>query len=148
MKYTEAGLGRTFILRLEHHDRIPDVIEDFAKTHKIRSAAVLFLGGADEGSKIVTGPEDGKAEKPKPTVTKLKGASEAAGVGTLFLNESGIPKLHLHASFGRQSETVTGCTRQGVSVWHIGEVIIIELINTAAVRKIDGHTGFELLETE
>ncbi|EGW37165.1 hypothetical protein [Desulfosporosinus sp. OT] len=33
MKYSEANLGRIFILRLEHGDRIPDTIENFAITH-------------------------------------------------------------------------------------------------------------------
>ncbi|RJX22504.1 MAG: DUF296 domain-containing protein, partial [Ammonifex sp.] len=40
----------------------------------------------------------------------------------------------------------TGCTREGVTIWHIGEVIILELINSSAQRKIDPTTGFELLE--
>ena len=148
MKYAEASLGRIFIMRLEHGDRIPDVIEKFAVDNHISSAIVHFLGGADTGSKVVVGPEDGTASAPRPMVTELLGTSEAVGVGTLFQDEEGIPKLHLHAAFGRKRETITGCTREGVSIWHIGEVVIFELCNTSAKRKINPVTGFELLELE
>ena len=148
MKYSEAKLGRIFILRLEHGDKIPDVIEEFAADHQIRSAVVHFLGGADTNSKVVVGPEDGTAPKPRPMVTELLGTSEAIGMGTLFINEEGMPRLHLHSAFGRNRETVTGCTREGVMVWHIGEAVIFELLDTTAKRRIDPGTGFELLEME
>lgn len=148
MKYSEAKLGRIFILRLEHGDKIPDIIEEFAADHQIKSAIVHFLGGADTNSKVVVGPEDGTALKPHPMVTELLGTSEAVGMGTLFINEEGIPRLHLHSAFGRSRETVTGCAREGVMVWHIGEAVIFELLNTTAKRKIDPETGFELLEME
>ncbi len=146
MKYTEANLGRTFILKLEHGDKLPNIIEEFATTHQIESAILYFLGGTDKDSKVVVGPEDSTAKKPRPMVTNLLGTSEAVGIGTLFMNEERIPKLHLHSAFGRNRETVTGCTREGVIIWHIGEVVIFELINTSAQRKIDMETGFELLD--
>ncbi len=146
MKYTEAQVGRIFVLRLEHGDRLPDIIEEFAVNHQIESAAVLFLGGSDQNSKVVVGPEDGTAKKPVPTVLNLPGVSESVGVGTIFSNADKIPKLHLHSAFGRKAQTVTGCTREGVSIWHIGEVIIIELTGCSAQRRIDPNTGFELLE--
>jgi len=148
MKYSETSVGRIFILRLEHGDRIPDVIETFAAEHHIGSALVHFLGAADLNSKVVVGPEDGSALKPRPVVTELLDTSEAVGVGTLFLNEAGIPKLHLHSAFGSSKETVAGCTREGVKIWHIGEVIIFELLTMVAQRRIDPQTGFELLELD
>ncbi|GAB6152766.1 DNA-binding protein [Desulfosporosinus burensis] len=135
MKYSEANLGRIFILRLEHGDKIPDIIEEFAKTHQIDSAILHFLGGADTCSKVVVGPEDGTAEKPRKMIEELLGTSEAVGIGTLFINEDKVPKLHLHSAFGRNRDTVTGCTGEGVLIWHIGEVVIFELKNSTARRK-------------
>jgi predicted DNA-binding protein with PD1-like motif len=41
---------------------------------------------------------------------------------------------------------MTGCVRNGVKVWLIAEVIILELIDTSAMRKLDRATGFELLD--
>lgn len=146
MKYSEANLGRIFILRLEHGDKIPETIEDFARTQQIDSAIVHFLGGADVNSKVVVGPEDGNVSKPIPMVTELLGTSEAMGIGTLFANEEKIPKLHLHSAFGRNTDTITGCTREGIRIWHIAEAIIFELVNSTARRKVEPDTGFELLE--
>ena len=146
MKYSEADLGRIFILRLEHGDKIPDTIEEFAKTHRIDSAILHFLGGADVDSKVVVGPEDSTAKRPRKMVTELLGTSEAVGIGTLFSNEDKVPKLHLHSAFGRKRDTVTGCVREGITIWHIGEVVIFELLNSSARRKLDIETGFELLD--
>jgi len=146
LKYTEASLGRIFILRLEKGDRIPKTIEDFAQERKVGSATVFFLGGADKNSKVVVGPEDGEAEKPIPVVIPLPRVSESLGVGTIFRNEEGAFKLHMHSAFGHGKDTIAGCTRQGVDVWLYGEVVIMELLNGTAKRKVDPQTGFELLD--
>lgn len=146
MQFTEAKMGRVFILRLHDGDRLPDAIETFAEQKHISTAVCFFLGGADDGSKIVVGPKDGKAFPPEPMATLLGGVHEAAGVGTIVQNEEGKPKLHMHAAFGRKEETVTGCVRMGVSIWQIGEFVILELVGSAAKRAVNMKTGFEFLE--
>ncbi len=147
MDATEAKLGRVFILRLHQGERIPEVIEQFSSREHVSGALCFFLGGAEEGSKVVVGPRDGKALPPDPMVTLLKGVHEACGVGTIFADQQGNPKLHLHASFGRGERAVTGCVRMGVDVWQIGEVVILELTGSSAKRAQDKQTGFEFLET-
>ncbi len=148
MKYTEGNIGRIFILRLEDGDKIPQTIEDFAKEKLINSGLVFFIGGADKGSKVIVGPQDGSVEKPIPVIRELHGASEAMGLGTIFIDEEGVPKLHLHSTFGRCLETLTGCTREGVDIWKIGEIVILEMITPSARRKKDSQTGFEFLEID
>lgn len=148
MKYTEAKQGRIFILRLEHGDVITDTIQAFAKAHNIRSAYVQIVGGAEKGSKIVVGPKDGTAAMPEKVYLETEDVTEIFGVGTLFTNEEGEPKLHLHASMGRGNTTNTGCCWPGVVTWHIGEVIIHELLTDQASRKLNKDNGFELLEIE
>lgn len=145
MKYTEGNLGRTFILRLEDGDKLPDTIENFAKDHSIASGFVLFLGGAKKNSKIISGPKRSNDISPIPIVKKLSGVSESNGVGTIFTNSSGDPILHMHASFGRKKKTVTGCVRKDVDIWLVGEIIIIEIINCNPKRLKDVKSGFELL---
>lgn len=147
MDFTEAKMGRTFILRLRDGERLHEVIESFAQKQKITSALCFFLGGAQDKSKVVVGPEDGNASPPNPMVTLLKGVHEACGVGTVFINEAGEPKLHMHASFGRNDSTITGCVRMGVDIWQIGEVVILELTGALAKRAKDKRSGFEVLET-
>ena len=148
MKFTEAKLGRIFLLRLHDGDRLPDVLESFAAEKKISTALCFFLGGAKEKSRIVVGPKDSQALPPEPMITLLSGVHEACGVGTIFADAEGKPKLHMHASFGRNEKTITGCVRMGVDIWRIGEVVILELSGSAARRAVDKETGFEFLEVE
>ena len=121
-------------------------IEKFAEKKKIFSALCFFLGGAEDKSKVVVGPKDGKAMPPEPMVTLLKGVHEACGIGTIFTDEQGEPKLHMHASFGRNDSAITGCVRMGVDVWQIGEAVILELGDSQAKRIKNKDTGFEFLE--
>jgi predicted DNA-binding protein with PD1-like motif len=146
MQFTEAKLGRVFVLRLHDGDRLPEVLESFAAEKNVSTALCFFLGGAKEKSRVVVGPKDGYALPPEPMVTLLNGVHEAYGVGTIFADEEGKPKLHMHASFGRGEKTVAGCVRMGVDVWRIGEVIMLELKDASAHRAKDKETGFEFLE--
>ena len=146
MQFTEAKLGRVFVLRLHDGDHLPDILESFAAENQISEALCFFLGGVKEKGRVVVGPKDGYALPPEPMVTLLNGVHEACGVGTIFADEEGKPKLHMHASFGRNDKTVTGCVRMGMDVWRIGEVIVLELTGTTAHRARDKETAFEFLE--
>jgi predicted DNA-binding protein with PD1-like motif len=147
MQFTEAKMGRAFVLRLHDGDHLPNVLEEFASQNKVCSALCFFVGGAKKDSHIVVGPKGDGSLPVEPAVTLLSGVSEMAGIGTIFTNEEGKPTLHMHASFGRGEKALTGCVRQGVDVWLIGEVIILELITSLVQRVVDKNTGFELLET-
>ena len=146
MNYSEAKLERIFILRLNHGECLHEVIEKFAAEKQVSSALCFFLGGAENKSKVVVGPKDGAALPPEPMITLLRGVHEACGVGTIFTDEQDKPKLHMHASFGRNDTAVTGCVRMGVEIWQIGEVIILELVNSSGKRAKNKDTGFEFLE--
>jgi uncharacterized protein len=146
MDYTEAKLGRIFVLRLHHNDVLHEAIEKFAAEKHVNRGLCFFLGGAKENSKVVVGPKIGDALPPEPMTALLKGVHEACGVGTIFPDEQGTPKLHMHASFGREDESITGCVRMGVDVWRIGEVVVLELAGLSAQRLKDKETGFEFLE--
>ena len=146
MKYSTAALGRVFVARLEDGDVVHESIEELAAREGIRRAAVLILGGADDGSRVVVGPHDGRAAVIEPIERVLRGAHEMAGVGTLFPDGAGRATLHLHAAFGRDDRVTAGCIRLGVTTWIIGEAVVIELVDNAATRRLDPATGFELLD--
>ena len=146
MKYSQAKQGRIFIIRLKDGDIIHQEIEKFAREKSIKAGALIILGGADQGSKLVVGPEHGRKEPIVPMEHILNNVSEIAGTGTIFLNEKGKPILHMHIACGRKTSTITGCVRRGVKAWHILEVILFELIDTTAVRVLDPVTGFALLK--
>jgi len=145
MKYSEAKQGRTFVIRLEDGEILHEVIERFAIDHDVKSAYLIVVGGADKGSILVVGPEDGDARPVPPLTHILDDVHEIAGVGTLFPDSNGNPMLHLHIACGREDRTVTGCGRTGVKIWQVAEVILVELVDTSARRVPDTETGFELL---
>lgn len=145
MKYSEAKQGRTFVIRLEDGDVVHEALERFAAEQGIKAAALIILGGADAESLLVVGPEEGRRDPVRPMELMLDNVYETAGTGTIFPDESGRPVLHMHIAAGRGAEAVAGCVRKGVKVWHVMEAIVFELTGTAAQRRQDRATGFELL---
>jgi uncharacterized protein len=145
VQYSEGTIGRIFTLRLETGDRLPDTIESFALEHGINRAMVIYVGGAGEGSRVVTGPEKDRGDAIIPIIHALEGREEVLGVGTLFPKESGEPILHMHAAIGREGDATVGCVRAGVNVWLVGEVIILEILGASGRRAMD-KSGLELLQ--
>jgi len=145
MQYREGSIGRVFTLRLDEGERLPDVIEEFAAEHEIQTGMVLILGGADDKSNLIVGPEEGHGDKIIPITYILSGVHEIMGVGTLFPNESGNPVLHMHVAAGREGNASVGCSRAGVEIWLIGEVVILEIKGVHGERKLDRKSGFGLL---
>jgi predicted DNA-binding protein with PD1-like motif len=146
MKFSLAEIGRVFILRLEDGEILHEAVEAFAREQRIRSAALIVLGGADEGSKLVVGPLEARSSPVVPIEHILDGTCESTGVGTIFPDKDGKPVLHMHIACGRKDQTVTGCVRRGVKVWQVMELILWELTDTDAKRVLDPATGFELLQ--
>jgi predicted DNA-binding protein with PD1-like motif len=146
MRYSEGRSGRVLVIRLEQGDVLHECVEKVALESNVQRAAVFAVGGADLGSRLVVGPQDGRAEDIVPVLTELTGESEIAGVGTLFPDEDGNPSLHMHASCGRGENSVTGCVRPGVLTWLIQEVVMIELLGLGSKRVTDDRSGFKLLE--
>lgn len=145
MRYDEGQVGRVFVLRLEEGEKIPEVIENFAREKGVQRAMAILLGGIDDGSRVVVGPEAGRGREIVPLVHTLSGIQEILGVGTLFPDEKGNPVLHMHGASGREGGSSVGCTRAGVTVWLVGEVILLEILGSRAVRTKDAVTGLSLL---
>lgn len=147
MKYSQTQVGRAFVIRLEDGDVLHTSIEQFAADNNISTASLIVVGGADAGSRLIVGPADGRASPVLPMDKLLDDVHEVSGVGTLFPDSKGRPVLHMHIACGRKDQTVTGCVRRGVKVWHVMEVVLFELVGSSARRIMDTVTGFELLET-
>lgn len=145
MKHTSVSIGRVFVLRLEHGDRMPDCIEAFAAQQNLKQGLVYLLGAIDDGGRMVCGPADPESRPVQVLIHQLTGVHEGLGLGTLFPAEDGSPRLHFHGAFGRDGETRLGCTRAGIEVWQIAEAVILELTGAELVRRRDAETGFETL---
>lgn len=148
MQYEEGKIGRIFALKLEDGDRIPGAIEDFAREHAVRSALAIYVGGAAASSSLVVGPDATRTDVPVPLIHRLGGIQEVLAVGTLFPDEQGNPVLHMHAATGREGKATVGCTRAGVDVWLLGEVILLEICDTKGFRWKDPVTGFHILRLQ
>jgi len=145
MKACEGQIGRVFVIRLDDGDLLPTCIERFAEEKNISVGHVILIGGIG-GGEVVVGPRDSKTRPPQPMLLPLDGAHEVVGVGILAPDEGGKPVLHIHAALGRSGQTMTGCLRQGVTTWLVGEAIIYEITGTSATRLPDKESGFVLLE--
>ena len=145
MHYTEGRMGRVFVLRLEDGERLNDTLEAFAREHHLAHALAFYLGGAATGSQVVVGPDAERTDAVVPLLHMLQGSQEVLALGTLIIDEAGAPVLHMHAAAGREGWATVGCTRAGVDVWLVGEVVLLEIIGPEARRRKDPETGFQLL---
>lgn len=148
MNYTEARQGRVWVMRLENGDVLHESIETLAEREHVQAAVCFALGGADVTSRIVAGPDDGRAAHIVPQVVELQDVYETAAVGTVFPDETGVPKLHMHAVFGRGDDTLAGCVRPGVKTWLVGEIVVLELVDCSARRCCDRRSGLSLLQIQ
>ena len=133
MKVSEGRIGRVFVIRLEDGDVMPDSIERFAEEKGVEVAQVIMVGGIG-GGQVVVGPRRSDEMPPEPMLLPLDGAHEVAAVGVLARTEDDKPFLHIHAALGRSGGTLTGCLRPGVTTWLVGEVILLEILGSAARR--------------
>lgn len=145
MKYSEAALGRVFVLRLEDGDPLNTTLEGFAREQGISRGVAFYVGGGAGGTDLVVGPDASREDAVIPLLHTLSAPNETFAVGTLFPNEAGEPVLHMHAACGREGGAAVGCTRAGLETWLIGEMVLIEITGTEAVRHRDPKTGFDLL---
>ena len=145
MQYSEGTIGRIFVLRLEEGERLNETLEAFAREQKLERGLAFYLGGAADGSKVVVGPEANRGEAIIPLIHTLQGAQEVLSLGTILPNEAGDPVLHMHGAAGREGDATVGCTRAGLDVWLVGEVVLLEILGASGRRRRDPKTGFQLL---
>jgi len=92
-------------------------------------------------------PEENMGDDIIPIIHKLGGIHEVIAVGTLFPDEKWHPELHMHAvTAGREGTATVGCSRAGVDVWLIGEVILLGICGIGGFRKKDPKTGIQILQ--
>ncbi len=144
MKSTQGEIGRVFILRLEDGDILPQCIEEFALSNSISVGHVIMIGGVGEGE-VVVGPRKSYGQILDTMVVPVDNVHEIIAIGIIAPDEEGSPVLHIHGALGRAGNTITGCLRQGVSTWLVGEVIIYEILETDAKRVHDEKTSLKLL---
>ena len=144
MEYTTGAVGRCICIRLHEGDPVYASVQGVAEKEGVDAGVVFVIGGVKNGA-VVVGPIDQDERPLRTMVEKFADAREIAGVGTLFRNEEGEAKLHMHAAIGKGTAPVAGCPRLGLDCWLVNEVIILELTGINAVRAKEA-SGLELLK--
>lgn len=144
MKYQVGKPGRVVVARLEEGDPVYKSIEEICAAEEISSAVFWIIGGV-KNVKVVTGPVDSSARPITVVTESLEEVQEILGTGTVFPNSENRPTVHMHASLGHNSHTVTGCPRVNLDCWLINELIIQEICGVDAAR-LKEDSGFELLQ--
>ncbi len=142
MEYTQGTLGRVFVARLDEGESVYTAVEEIARKEGILSGAVFAIGGMRRG-RVVTGPEN-LAGPIVPHIEEFEDARELVGIGTLFPS-GGVPSLHFHAGIGRGNSALVGCPREGMAVFLVLEVIVLEFLHLDAARVPDPASGLALL---
>jgi len=143
MKYRQGHLGRVLVVKIEHGDDLLNELRQLAVKEKL-SAAVLFLIGALKKASLVAGPQE-DVIPPSPVWHSFDDAHEIVGIGTLFTDQNQQPVIHLHAAAGRADDCRAGCIRGDTETYLVVEVIILEILGSGAMRKLDAITGMDML---
>ncbi len=142
MKYDQANLGRTFILKFSHGEDFLTELKNFVKDKQIKAGTIQLLGALAKAG-VVVGPK--KDELPvTPIEKKIDHAHEIVGIGTIFCEES-EPKIHIHTATGHDKDVMVTCIRKETEVFIVIEAIVQEYTHTSAKRKPDKKTGMSLL---
>jgi predicted DNA-binding protein with PD1-like motif len=144
MEYEIGKAGRILVMRLSDGDPIYASIENAAQKEHIQSAAVWLVGGIKNAG-VVVGPKVQDEFPLQVMEERFSDAREIVGVGTLFTNSKGEPKLHMHAAIGKGDKVVAGCPRKGADCWLVDEVIVMEITGIAGRRVAEAKCGLELL---
>ncbi len=143
MKYTKGSVGRVFLIKFSDDDILLDQLDKLARKEKIKAATLVFIGALKRGD-LVTGPKK-PVIPPEPNWVGFKDAWEVLGIGTIYTNSKG-PQIHIHASMGKKTKTLTGCVRKKSRTFLVIEAVVFELKGIKATKEIDPETGLNLLK--
>lgn len=143
MIYTEAKIGRTFVIKFENNDDLMAELEKFIIKEKIKTGFFVFLGGMKKGD-MVCGPKK-PVIPPVPNWVSFKDSWEVFGTGSVFEGKTS-PQIHIHTAMGKKTKTLTGCIRKNAEVFITVEAFFMELKGIKARKEIDEKTGINMLK--
>lgn len=144
MDYAIGSTGRVFAVRFDHEDDFLGGLTELALKENIRCAWFNVIGGILEAD-VVTGPK-APVMPPEPVWHEMREAREVLGTGSLFRDETGEPKIHLHTALGHHGHTLTACMRKGTKTYLVLEVYLVEIAGIDASRPWYAAGGFNRVE--
>ena len=142
MQYSSGTSGRIFFVRFDHGDDVMSLLSDLAVKERISLASVNILGAIQEAT-IVAGPKT-PVLPPEPNLVFFDDGREVLCFGTIT-SKDGKPRIHLHASFGKEEKSITGCLRKDNRTFITLEAVVTEIKGISLDRKIDEASGVDLV---
>lgn len=144
MIYSQGKTGRIFVARLEDGDHLFEGLRQMVRDENINAGIIYIIGGIKEAA-VVVGPEKCTIP-PDPVWRKFDDCREVIGIGTLFHDNEGEPVIHLHGALGKGDVTLMGCLRGESEIYLVAEIILLEIVDSGAVKMPDPATGLKLLD--
>jgi len=132
MEYRTGKIGRVLVIRFDDGDDFLQELINVVKKEAIQNGWFTMIGGLRQAD-VVTGPEE-PTMPPIPVWATVDGAREVVGIGSVFRDETGEPKIHLHTALGHHGQTLTGCVRKGTKTYLILEAYLTEITELNATR--------------
>ena len=142
MRYTQAAIGRVFVLRFDHDDDFIKEVKNLALKEQISFATVTFIGALAKGD-IVAGPKELKLPA-RSSWYSFNDGREVLGFGTV-VRDGRTVESHIHLTLGKGEKAITGCLRANSKVFITVEAIVTELKGAKVSRRKDKKTGHKLL---
>ena len=139
----KADGQRSFVVVLDKGDEVRDCLSRFAEQERLSAAQVTAIG-AFERATIRFFDWEAKEYQPIPVEEQVEVVSLN---GDVALDQSGKPKLHLHAVLGRRDGAAMGGDLERGHVRPTLEVIVAE--SPLHLRRVhDDETGLALIRLD
>lgn len=132
MEYRAGKTGKIIVIRFDNDDDLLQELMNVVKIEGIKAGYFNLIGGLQQAD-VVTGPIE-PTMPPVPVWSKIDGAREVVGIGSIFLDENEEPRIHLHSALGHHGTTTTGCVRKGTRTYLILEAYLIEILDINVTR--------------
>lgn len=143
MEYRSGSMNRVFLVRFDQGDDFLAGLLEVVKKEEIKNGWFHCIGGLAEAD-VVIGPKE-PTMPPAPIWQQVDSPRELLGTGSIYPDEHGEPKIHLHTSLGEHGKAMTVCTRKNTKTYLIIEAYIIEITGIKASRPWYEAGGFNRL---
>jgi uncharacterized protein len=141
MQYAQGRWGRVFVVRIDHGEDLLLSLCQFVMEQEISHGVIHLLGALSEGM-MVTGSRH-LILPPDPHYETFEGGFDLFGTATIYPSDQG-PRIHVHASVGKDADAMTGCLRERAMTYIIVEAVVMEIKGLSAYMQHDARTGLSL----
>ncbi len=138
----EIHEGSRWMLRLDDGQDLFATLTEFARTHQVRAAAVVFGIGMFRNGAF--GYWDGSQYRPE----ELAGPHEVVALHGTIAEADGAPSIHLHGAVAGPDHRLVGGHLLRATVGVLQEMLIEEFPGRAFGRPLDESRGLRMLDLE